>query len=156
VKTKRGGRIVVQQKEMKVFLKLEEIVGIYQLKKIIIILEWLGETNVNESRAGMIMIERIVELKEILDNLKLKKLLSPWLGWAELSDNEVRGKGDNENKSIIVLSSTEKERETFLEKNSIHKGGRDGAKRNGMVGAAFEKKRDISLVQVDSHFVRST
>jgi hypothetical protein len=68
----------------------------------------------------------------------------------------VRGKGDNENKSIIVLSSTEKERETFLEKNSIHKGGRDGAKRNGMVGAAFEKKRDISLVQVDSHFVRST
>lgn len=141
---------------MKVFLKLEEIVGIYQLKKIIIILEWLGETNDNESRAGMIMIERIVELKEILDNLKLKKLLSPWLGWAELSDNEVRGKGDNENKSIIVLSSTEKERETFLEKNSIHKGGRDGAKRNGMVGAAFEKKRDISLVQVDSHFVRST
>ena len=141
---------------MKVFLKLEEIVGIYQLKKIIIILEWLGETNDNESRAGMIMIERIVELKEILDNLKLKKLLSPWLGWAELSDNEVRGKGDNENKSIIILSSTEKERETFLEKNSIHKGGRDGAKRNGMVGAAFEKKRDISLVQVDSHFVRST
>ena len=156
MKTKRGGRIVVQQKEMKVFLKLEEIVGIYQLKKIIIILEWLGETNDNESRAGMIMIERIVELKEILDNLKLKKLLSPWLGWAELSDNEVRGKGDNENKSIIILSSTEKERETFLEKNSIHKGGRDGAKRNGMVGAAFEKKRDISLVQVDSHFVRST
>ena len=143
---------------MKVFLKLEEIVGIYQLKKIIIILEWLGETNVNESRAGMIMIERIVKLKEILDNHKLKKLLSPWLGWAELSDNEARGKGDNngEKKSIIVLSSTEKERETFLEKYSIHKGGRDGAKRNGMVGAAFEKKRDISLVQVDSHFVRST
>lgn len=141
---------------MKVFLKLEEIVGIYQLKKIIIILEWLGETNDNESRAGMIMIERIVKLKEILDNLKLKKLLSPWLGWAELSDNEARGKGDNENKSDIVLSSTEKERETFLEKYSIHKGGRDGAKRNGMVGAAFEKKRDISLVQVDSHFVRST
>ena len=106
----------------------------------------------------MIMIERIVELKEILDNIKLKKLLSPWLGWAELSDNEARGKGDNngEKKSIIVLSSTEKERETFLEKYSIHKGGRDGAKRNGMVGAAFEKKRDISLVQVDSHFVRST
>ena len=133
---------------MKIFLKLEEIVGIYQLKKIIIILEWLGETNDNESRAGMIMIERIVKLKEILDNLKLKKLLSPWLGWAELSDNEARGKGDNENKSDIVLSSTEKERETFLEKYSIHKGG--------MVGAAFEKKRDISLVQVDSHFVRST
>ena len=141
---------------MKIFLILEEIVGIHQLKKIIIILEWLGETNGNESRAGMIMIERIVELKEILDNLKLKELLSPWLGWAETNDNESRGKGDNENKSDIVLSSTEKERETFLEKYSIHKGGRDGAKRNGMVGAAFEKKRDISLVQVDSHFVRST
>lgn len=126
---------------MRIFLKLDEIVEIHQLKEIIIILEWLGETNVNESRARMIMVRKTVGIGWNYGDLQLGKLLSPWIGWAELSDNEARGKGDNSGKpkDTIELPSTVKEREKTIGRPRLKAAGME---RSGMAWSEppFENK----------------
>lgn len=128
-----------------IYLKQRSSLDLKELKEIIIILEWLGEDwRVYEDslRAGMIMDNRFVELKDYLTISRLKKLLSPWIGWAELNDNEVRGKGDNKKKKVTILHSLLNSREMNFDFQKS-KGGRDGTRRSrsgiGMVGATFNE-----------------